>query len=299
MTIQDSPTTRQFGHLAEVFKLLALGEVLACLRPSEYWESHAGPAATSDSPDPAPERLHGIHFFASSIGQSLLFHPTTYHKVLARGMEADRLLLIPGSPLLAREFLSERTRRFLFCDTDADALHTIRQLFGTAPNVECIQDDGLMILRGAAMLLPDSWTASTLAFIDPPDIHAASDSDISPLQLWCELANRGIRSILSYSFSDPAKRLATHAALQQTLDKARLLNHGIQRFEGTLCAPLPTQEQPTPWGFGLLAAHLPGNALEQVDKSLRALESLYSRAPASPAAPVPAPRPFTYTRAWM
>ena len=49
--------------------------------------------------------------------------------------------------------------------------------------VECVQDDGISVLRGAGLLLPEAWAPGTLAFIDPYAMDAATDAGITPLDL--------------------------------------------------------------------------------------------------------------------
>jgi hypothetical protein len=145
-----------------------------------------------------------------------------------------------------------------------------------ADKLECVQDDGITVLRGAGMLLPEAWTASTLAFIDPYDIAAVSDADISPLELACELGNRGIATLVFYAFADDARRARLHESIHQALSKARLLAHGPHKFEGALKVPAAA-EAPTQWGFGLLALNLSGAATAAVDNKLSALEALYEK----------------------
>ncbi len=297
---------RHYGDLADVFKHLALGETLAGMRPAEYWESHAGaafyeePAGGVGGGIPA-QRGHGIHHFAAAMRSSMALRGTAYGGLLTKSLsgvgEAARVARVPGTPLLANEFFSATVRRFLFCDTDAASLQSVRKLGGNAQALECVQEDGVSVLRGAALLLPEQWTATTLAFLDPEEMDAASEAEISPLELWCELASRGIRCVLFYGFADEAQRAARHGRFQQVLEKARLLQRGVQRFEGSLRLPAGS-EGVTRWGFGLLTMHLPGQALERVDKSLKALEGAYGQAVLTAGSAV-GTGAWSYARAWM
>jgi len=272
-----------FGNLADVFKHVALGEALGALRPAEYWESHAGQACYDETGAIPAERRHGIHTFQQLRGGSEVLRHSVYGGILRNpGVPLDR---IPGSPLLARRVLGENVRRLLFCDTDAESLVNIRTfarpaaagLREIAPeSLECVQDDGITVLRGAGMLLPEAWAGSTLALIDPYDIGAASAAEISPLELACELGSRGIATLVFYTFADEGQRERQHERIHQALTKARLLARGVPGFEGALKIPA-SSDVPTQWGFGLLALNLAGAAAAAMDEKLKALEALYER----------------------
>jgi 23S rRNA A2030 N6-methylase RlmJ len=283
-----------YGNLADVFK--QLGEVLTLLKPAEYWESHAGAASYSEIPAPPAERLHGIHFAATLASASHILAHTAYYRLLAQlaaqapATPPATVPFIPGSMLLAYRVLSaqQRLRRLLCCDLDADALHSLQKLVGNHSVLECVQDDGITIVRGASYLLPAQWTTSTLAFLDPDEFDAPTDAGISPLDLACELANRGLPTLLWYGFADEAHRRDRHGIIQTRLEKSRLLNRHTRRFEVALAAAPPV---PTQWGFGLLAFNLPTTALERVDSVLQSLATAYKSAPT--------PGPWTYTSATL
>jgi hypothetical protein len=262
---------------------LALGEALGAMRPLEYWESHAGNACYDEAGVIPPERLFGIHRFHRLCGVSAVLRQSVYGGIL--GNPDVPLARIPGSPLLARRILGENVRRLLLCDTDAESLLNVRTFLLAAGSglrelpsdtLECVQDDGITVLRGAGMLLPEPWVASTLAFIDPYDIGGASDAGISPLELGCELASRGIATLLFYTFADDAQRAGQHERIHGALSKARLLARGVPGFEGSLKIPAPP-DAPTQWGFGLLGLNLSGAAAAAMDQKLAALEKLYER----------------------
>jgi len=271
-----------FGNLADVFKHVALGEALDAMRPAEYWESHAGHACYEETATIPPERLHGIHTFHQLRGASETLRSCAYAGVL--GNPGVPLARIPGSPLVARRVLGENVRRLLFCDTDAESLVNIRALVRPAAaglreiapdTLECVPDDGITVLRGAGMLLPEAWAASTLAFLDPYDLAAASEAGITPLELACELGNRGIATLVFYSFADEGRRAGLHERMRQALSKARLLARAAPGFEGALKVEAGSAA-PTQWGFGLLALNVAGAAAAAMDQKLAALETLYA-----------------------
>jgi 23S rRNA A2030 N6-methylase RlmJ len=270
---------KHYGNLADVFKHLALGELLAMLRPAEYWESHAGAASYAESDPPAEERVHGIHYALSRQSQSHLLTHTTYFRMLNGMIEKMKLRTVPGSPKLAHYVMPQlpKVRRFLFCEQDAESLVSIQKLFGTTPLVECICDDGTMILRGAALMLSAEWSKSTLAFLDPNELDGATDAGITPLELACELGNREIPTMLWYGFKDDAQRRERVAKIEAAMGKALLTKRGARRFEGKLVAP--PDAALTQWGFGLLVQNCPEVVMERVDSVLHALAGVYKEAP--------------------
>jgi hypothetical protein len=263
------------GSLAEVFKQIVLADVFVAQRPAEYWESHAQPALVPGDTD----TQHGMGRFIAAAASNVALSRTPLHLFIGPLRQEGGLSQQPSSSWLAMKTLGANARRFLFCGTDADSLQSIqterRALGVIETKVECIQDDGVMLLRGACMVLSDQWTSSTLAFIDSPDIDTSTDAGISPLQLWCEIANRGIPTLLAYTFSDAAQRTALHGRIADAIQQARLTGRNLHRFEGALVQP-PVTAPPIPWGFGLLTANLGNHAIFAADRDLFALQAAYA-----------------------
>lgn len=286
-----------FGNFADVFKHLALSELLGAMSPHEYWESHAGAASYLETQPPAAERAHGVHSFLRVAGDFDALKLSYYSRIVGSQLASDPPR-VPGSPMLARMLLGDNVRRLLFCDIDAESLLNIRTPLPQRGSmkevhidkVECVQDDGVSVLRGAGLLLPEEWASGTLAFIDPYEIDAGTDAGISPIDLSCELANRGIVTLLFYAFADDAGRAKRQQQIHQALEKTRLLQRGACRFEGSLKADA-SPDLPTQWGFGLLAVNLQPNVSAVLDQKLRALEAAYARTS------LPAPAEKT-TGAW-
>jgi 23S rRNA A2030 N6-methylase RlmJ len=282
-----------FGNLADVFKHVALCEMLAAMRPAEYWESHAGAAYYVETSDVPAERQHGIHAFRALCGAQDALRQSAYGRTLDQFVKAAAVQNLPaqwpGSPTLARMLLGNDVRRLLFCDLDAESLTTISQRLAvgqggggnlTPDKLECVQDDGISILRGASMLLPEHWVSSTFVFIDPYAILEPTDGGISPLNLACELANRQMPTAVFYVFDDQSAREAVHQRMTEVLEKARLLKNGrAVRFSGALKTARGDGKPATQWGFGILALNVRPNAIEAEGTKLRALEAAYETAP--------------------
>ncbi len=259
------------GTLPDLFKQVLLANILAVHRPAEYWESHAQPALSPAD----PSDHHGFNHYLRAGATDIAVTRSPLFRLLD---PLRHINLIPATSWLAMRALPD-CRRFLFCSHDAASLQSIaaerKTLNIVETKLECIQEDGVAILRGATMLLSDHWTASTLALIDPPDIDTVAAAAISPLALFCEIANRNIPALLTYTFADLPSRIAMHQKLHTALQKTHLIGHNLYRFEGNL-----TQNTPTPpcipWGFGILAANLREEALTTADRTLSTLPALFN-----------------------
>jgi 23S rRNA A2030 N6-methylase RlmJ len=290
----NTMANRHFGNLADVFKHIVLAECVGTLRPGEYWESHAGRAENPEADEIPPERIHGVHMFRQLADTHEVLRQSHYMRALRKSKapgaatEATPLRQIPGSPLIARHIWGREARRFLLCDTDADSLLNIRRELPTAgggdgeladDRLECVQEDGITVLRGAGVLLPAEWAASVLALVDPYDLEAPSDAGITALELACELANRAIKALVFYGFADEEGRRRRRDAIRRETTRARLAgpNRNVaQWFEGSLTIPAEAPSCPTQWGFGMLTLNLPLETLAAIDGRLRGLETAYA-----------------------
>ncbi len=260
---------------------------MAKLRPAEYWESHAGAASyLATVVEDSPERLHGVHTFLRVAEKQPALAESAYCRMLKAGMGMEPARIF-GSPRFALGLMGQAVRRLLFCDLDAESLRSIVQFHQaskggatTMDKIECVQDDGVSVLRGAGILLPEPWIASTAAFLDPYEMAAETDSGISPLELFTELAGRGMLTLMFYAFDDEAEREQQRGRIVAALEKKRLLNHGVRRFEGSLMAAggAGAGEKLTQWGFGMLVAGANAAVCDAIDRGLRALEHAYQGA---------------------
>lgn len=274
---------RHYGNWGDVFKHLALAEILEMLQPHEYWESHAGAACNAwGEAGENVEREHGIRYFAAHYEQSAALRGSAYGRRLANITEAGKLAFVPGSPWLAMKALGAEARRYLLCDTDAASLQDVAKVAGEMKippaQVECIQEDGVMIVRGACVVLAENWTRDTLALIDPYDVLAPTAAEIHALGLWCEVASRGIPAVLWYGFDRAEQGAALHGQFTAATEKARLGRNNVRMFEAVLRDGGTGGELPTLLGCGLLTANLPEGVVLAVHERCRALSELYAGA---------------------
>jgi len=277
LRLWDPMANKHFGNWADVFKHLALCEVLRLHQPHEYWESHAG--AARYPLESGAERAHGIAYFLDHASESGVLQKSTYVQQLAQIHNGQALAFFPGSPWLAMKLLGENVRRYLFCDTDDESLRDIvnaaADLHVPPASAECVQDDGVTIVRGAGVMLPDRWTGGTMAFLDPYDALEERAGQIDTLGLFCELATRGIVVLMWYGFENEPQRKRLHEEFVKRLDRARLLGGNIGQYESALAQPPAGTAPPTLYGCGLLTANMSNDAGAAVEGCVRALTGVY------------------------
>jgi 23S rRNA A2030 N6-methylase RlmJ len=190
-----------FGKFGDVWKHLALAEVLALEQPSRYAETHAGSAANAMVDD--PERRFGVLRFlavastTSSLGQS------RYRGLLNRF--GDVRSFYPGSALMAMAELGVSTS-YLLCDLDPVSVGDLRAWstrFGIT-QCEVAQADGMMAVL---TWLDDSAKSVTagrvVVHIDPFHPHSRLANGPSALDVAARLADRGYGLVYWYCYDSP------------------------------------------------------------------------------------------------
>jgi 23S rRNA A2030 N6-methylase RlmJ len=165
---------RHFAALGDVWKHLALAEILQLRPPTHYWETHAGSPAYALTESPA--RVHGAIRF-------LLVAPTNGTLKVSSYLEALRSNggTYLGSPALAMRALGQGANYF-FCDRDAESAEELREA-GRTFNVRVVEADGVSTIRNEAnraeLNPPD-----VLVHIDPYDPFERLTSDsLTPVEL--------------------------------------------------------------------------------------------------------------------
>ena len=193
-----------FGNIGDVWKHLALAEILAIERPSRYWESHAGSATYPM--DDNPQRTYGIRHFMQaaprlrSLAASRFFaHITTLNK-------GAQLLHYPGSAFLAMSELGASCS-YMLCDSDADSVQDLRDAsrrLGLDGQVDARQADGMTEIHNA--LTSVSAENEVMAHIDPFKPREPGPGGLSAVEVAGELIDAGIGIIDWYGYDGPGQR---------------------------------------------------------------------------------------------
>lgn len=204
---------QHFGNLGDVWKHLPLAAILDRERPARYWESHAGSALYPLTP--SPSRDFGVSTFLAKAPASPLLRDSIYARLLAslRGR-------YPGSPQIALRILGEVTF-YRFCDLDETSLKDIRAsaaLLGFPPGgVQVARADGLATLSAAGKALSGAEARDTLALLDPFRPLERSATGLHALDLFEQLARRGVRTVLWYGYQTEEEEEAWWTAAQPSL----------------------------------------------------------------------------------
>jgi 23S rRNA A2030 N6-methylase RlmJ len=190
-----------FGKFGDVWKHLALAEVLALERPSRYAETHAGSGANSMVDD--PERRFGVFRFLEIADATSSLGKSRYRAVL--NQLGDVRSFYPGSALMAMAELGATTS-YLLCDLDPISVGDLRawstQLGIT--HCEVAQADGMTAVRPWLEGSAGSTTASdVVVHIDPFDPHSRLADGPSALDLAGRLADEGYGLVYWYGYDSP------------------------------------------------------------------------------------------------
>lgn len=190
-----------FGKFADVWKHLALAEVVALERPARYAETHAGSAANVMVDD--PERRFGVLRFLQVAGESDTLANSRYRALLAQFGDAGTIY--PGSALLAMAELRAGAR-FLLCDLDPASVADLRAWPSRLGVTRC------EVVRGDGMATTRSWLSGedrssaagdAVVHVDPFDPHAQLPGGQSALDLAAQLAEDGHGIVYWYGYDHP------------------------------------------------------------------------------------------------
>jgi 23S rRNA A2030 N6-methylase RlmJ len=186
---------RHFGKVADVWKHLALLEVLARERPVGYAETHAGSAVYPMVDD--PERRFGIrHFLDTAPNFPALAH-SRYRLRVAPFVDGG---CYPGSSVLAMVELGSAVD-YLLCDLDPVSTRDLRSWSSRLriPACEVAEADGMT----ATLDWVRNQRGHLFAHIDPFDPHLRSDNGPSALECATQLAEQGVGVVYWYGFDGP------------------------------------------------------------------------------------------------
>ncbi|HEX7246750.1 MAG TPA: 23S rRNA (adenine(2030)-N(6))-methyltransferase RlmJ [Actinomycetota bacterium] len=262
-----------FGEIGDVWKHLVLGDVLDRVRPSRYWETHAG--SGTYVLDRTWEREYGVFTLLREAPRAPAINASRFVGLVRTLPPAsDGTERYPGSPRLAMEVLGDRAT-YLFCDLDpasvADLTRTAREL-DLQDLVRVEHADGLATVWFAAQALSPTEAAATLVLLDPFDETERSVDDMDSLDLLSRLAAGGFPTIMWLGYDDGAAREAI---------SARTGTDGVasQRFHiDTAFLRGETTLNPGAAGCGMVLANVPLDVVDHVERLGRQLEACYDEA---------------------
>ncbi|HVF07068.1 MAG TPA: 23S rRNA (adenine(2030)-N(6))-methyltransferase RlmJ [Actinomycetota bacterium] len=262
-----------FGEIGDVWKHLVLGDVLDRVRPSRYWETHAG--SGTYPLDRSWEREYGVFRLLREAPRAPAIAASRFLglvRTLPPGDDgAERY---PGSPRLAMEVLGG-SATYLLCDLDpasvADLTRTAREL-DLQDLVRAERADGLATAWASAQALaPDAATA-TLVLLDPFDATERSVDDMDSLDLFARLASGGFPTLMWLGYDDAAGRDGIRARARVDGAPSHLFHVDTAHLRGE------TTLNPGAPGCGMLLANVPVDVVDHVERLGRQLAACYDEA---------------------
>jgi len=196
---------RFFGNLGDVWKHLALAEVLALEPPKHYWETHAGSASYPLTH--SPDRDYGVYRFLEHGGSVPELAESRYASELRRlssGGEAPATY--PGSALLTMRMLGEGAD-YLLCDLDPESTASLRAAaaeLGLAEQERVRDADGMTtVLEEARRFEGDP--SEVVVTIDPFEPFVVAGG-ASALEVAASLISSGFKVVYWYGYDAPEQR---------------------------------------------------------------------------------------------
>jgi 23S rRNA A2030 N6-methylase RlmJ len=270
---------RHFGRVGDVWKHLPLAEILACEAPRRYWETHAGSAFYALSP--SMERDYGVYRFWARGRRDEMLGGGGYHRVLASFARAGGPPShYPGSAYLAIAVLGSRAG-YLLADTDTASVASLLREARTRglAGVRVVRGDGVAEVAQAASELDRDDAAATAVLIDPFYPFADTLGPLTPVDLFCQLAERGFLAMLWYGFDSPVQRDDVHVRVARSLAGSGLLGADAPLWCGEVAlarlGEAGCRVQPGTRGCGVLAANLRATTAARCAEVGEALEAIY------------------------
>lgn len=272
---------RHYAEIGDIWKHLPLTQILHAEQPAHYWESHAGSAVYTLELSPA--RDYGLVHFLRGGADNPLLRESVYYRLAARFI-GNEPALYGASPALALAILGATEADFLFCDTDAESIMNIGMM---APKLEVkgqrcrlVHGDGIGALHAATRAAQDADLAETLAFLDPFDPLDSLEDGPHSMDLFCDLTQCGVQTLVWYGYGTEQEQQAFHRALVNELKARQLdpLTHNLWIGEMRLnrVSGFNGGFNPGVLGCGLVCTNLNPSSLARCTQLGRALEGIYT-----------------------
>ena len=275
---------RHYAKIGDVWKHLALAQLLQTQAPAVYWESHAGAADYALTHSLA--RDYGAYYFFDNAQRSERLLRTPYYEILrSLASGAGELRTYPGSPLIAMRVLKDAAARFLFCDIDQDSLSTIQRRadeLRLAARVETEQANGVTALSRETSVLSQADAPRIFAHLDPYLPFAKDDDGLNTADVFCELTAKGAHVMVWYGFSSEDEAAVLMKEIRVVASDHRICpaDHRLWRGEIALVAMHDPDFDINPgvMGCGVLCSNFTEDALMSCAKLGTELGRIYSDA---------------------
>lgn len=263
----------RFGTIGDVWKHLPLGDMLDRLRPSRYWETHAGSATYAL--DRSWEREYGIFTLLREASRAPAIDASRYvGLVRTLTLGADGEPRYPGSSRLAMEVLGGAAT-YQLCELDPGSVSDLTRTARALDLVDLVRvehADGLATIWTRAADVTIDEASSTFVLIDPRDAAERSADGVDALDLFARLAVGGFQTLLWHGYDEAVERDAVRARGKIDGVPTRYLDVETALVRGD------TMLDPGVGGCGLLVSNVPDEVVDHIERLGRQLEACYEEA---------------------
>lgn len=258
-----------FGKPADVWKHLALCEILNFEKPKTYIETNS--AYADYLLDNSPERKLGIFHFIEKTTNNLVLSKSIYYRQEKPALIRQKYL---GSPGLAINILSELCNTFIFFDIEKNALKNIDELAKSLHIQNKINLNNRDSLSGIDEWLPQTSSTSFI-HIDPYEIDRDGISGKTYLDIFIEAAKRKAKCLLWYGFNTLNEKQRLNKYILSGLSGLSGCHlHCIELIMKNIGKDTPTCN-PGISGSGLLSCNLSENSLSAIDSYSMQMVDIY------------------------
>jgi len=259
---------QHYGKIGDVWKHLPLAEILAILKPAEYWESHAG--STRYPLTRSWQRDFGVFHFLAGAEQSSLFGTSRYRQLLSRCVG-----FYPGSCEIAMRTLGAASS-YLLCETDPKSVRSLAESASELgiTSVRCEQHDGNDALWEELQYLSPRRAKVLFVHLDPWSCLLPSQAHgVTSLDVFRALRHAGVTVMLWFGFDTVMQR-------REIVDQ---FDSGwVTEIHLDLMKERRPELNPGVFGCGLYFANLPSKARAAVECLGKELARVYQSAIIAP-----------------
>lgn len=269
MTKGEGYTYSHFAKPADVWKHLALCEIMVNEQPSVYVETNS--ACASYILAHTPEQEYGIYSFVNKSRDYADLQRSKYYELESLALASNCYL---GSPGLAMSILSPVVDKFYFFDLEKAALANVSEFAkqkSLAHKVEIINRDSIV---GTMELLP-KLPNTTLIHIDPYNIDTPSTNGKSYLDVFVEASERNLKCVLWYGFNTLHEKKYLNDLLSRKLSNKKIQNLACVELIMKIIEQNTIPSNPGILGNGILTSNLSEKSTSAIFQYTKSLTDLY------------------------
>lgn len=186
-------TYTHFGKQPDVFKHLALCEILQIESPHTYIDTNS--ACAIYTLNRTPEQDYGIYHFLNSAKNIRILNESLYYNLEKENVAINKYL---GSPALAMN-LNKTIKKYLFFDLDNSSLDNIKDYASNIGLLQSIRLFNVDSIEGTLQILSELHN-NTFLHIDPYEINKCNSNGHTYIDVLVKATQKGMKCLLWYGF---------------------------------------------------------------------------------------------------